>query len=245
MALAVGIGWLFGRIMWPTTAASAFRGRVALQLAACLDRLDEARASEGRDPARDDAKLIRTFIEQSAALDPLDDLARSEPVELGLDPARRATLRAALADLVDAIVDDRRADLERLSAIEAPGILALREAMRAEEEALLSSIRSVMKALREGHGAPGPDLALAEQEVSARLDELRASPPDPSAFEERERRSLLRALHARRRLIACQRALETLLEESSRATLGGTRPRTDPRLEQEPRWERPNGSSIL
>ncbi len=217
LALAIGVGWLFSRVMWPATAAGLFRQRLALQLAACLEAFRRARQQGAEGRARRALELIRICAVESAQLGPLHDQARHEPVERALVPDRRTRILALVMDLMDATLGDRPAAFENLSEVARARLEPLLEAIRREEQALLDSLQAVVAALRGDPPERGSGLAEARRVVEGRLDELRRRPSAVPELSDEQRRGLLVALDARRRLVFRQHAIEEWLADWRRA----------------------------
>jgi uncharacterized membrane protein YccC len=215
MTLALAIGWATTHLLWPATAATLFRERAAAQLELCLaalrDLLPSVDAVERRQHA---AELLQRNAGQLAQVGTLHGQAQHEPVERGLDGARRAALLAATQDLFDAsLAFPGGPAFEPGDGPPTPALASLREALRREHEALLASVRAAADALRGAVAPPGASLTMARRAVFDRLDELRqaeaSAAPDPSA----ERTSLIEQLDALRQIVTRQLALEAWLAD--------------------------------
>jgi uncharacterized membrane protein YccC len=213
MGLAAGIGWLFGRIMWPATAAGLFRQRVAAQLALCLEAVRGAGESGDAGRARRAAHLIQGFAAQSAQLGPLHQQALHEPVERALDPSRREQILALATDLMDAVLGDRPGALEPLLERGGAPLRPLLEALRRADQVLLTSMQAAVDVVRGDAAHRTSRLAAAHQAVEDRLRELRADPGAIPELTDQERRRLLIDLDSRRKLVFRQRAIEDWLED--------------------------------
>ncbi len=217
LAVALGVGWLFGRLMWPATAAGLFRQRVAVQLERCLEAVRGAQESGDVGRGRRAAELIRACAEQSVQLGPLHQQAHHEPVERALDPPRRAALLALAMDLMDAVVGYRPVASEPLRTRGGAPLGPLLEALRRADEALVESMESAVDVLR-GEAAPRVSgLAAAQRAVEDRVDELRADPGRIPEFTDEERRSFLVQLDSHRELVFRQRAIEECFADWRRA----------------------------
>jgi uncharacterized membrane protein YccC len=208
LAVALGVGWLFSRLMWPATAAGLFRRRVAVQLERCLEAVRGARESgdTGRGPRA--ANLIRACAEQSVQLGPLHQQAGHEPVERGLDPPRRAALLALATDLMDAVVGYRPVASEPLRARGGASLEPLLDALRRADEAVEGSMENAVDVLRGGAAPRVSDLAAAQRAVEDRVDDLRADPGRIPEFSDEEKRGFLVQLDSQRELVFRQLAIE-------------------------------------
>jgi uncharacterized membrane protein YccC len=212
MALAIGLGWLFSRTMWPATAAGIFRERVAIQLGACLAAIREARGPSARSRSMIAADLLRACGRETVALGPLHEQAKKEPVERDLDEARRAQLMTLPTNLMDATLGDRPDELVDLSSLAEGRFRLLDDAIRDEDAALQASLESVIAALRGMAGGSDSRLAAAEERVEGELAALREVPEVAAALPDRQRHAILVALDARRRLVFRQAELDEWLE---------------------------------
>ncbi len=211
MAIAVGIGWLFSRLMWPATAAGLFRQRVALQLELCLDAVPGSPESDGIERRRRAANLIRGCTRQTVQLGPLHRQALHEPVERALDEARRVEILPLALDLMDAVLGYRPADSVPLLERGGAPLRPLLEALLRAERALLERMQSAVDVLR-GEAAYTPsDLAEAQRVFEDRLFELSSSPVDISDLTDEEKRHLLVQLDRGHRLVARQLTIEDWL----------------------------------
>jgi hypothetical protein len=213
VAVGLGAGWLFSRLMWPATAAGLFRQRMAAQLSLCLNAVREAREAGEEEHARRAMQLIRGIAAQMVQLGSLHQQALHEPVERALDPTRRARILALHMDLADAVLSDRPGIFGPLLERGGARLRPLLEALRQVEEALLESLQATIDVLRgnPAHGDSG--LAAAHQALEARLEDLRSQPGAIPELGADERRRLLVELDARRRLIFRQRAIEDWLAD--------------------------------
>ena len=213
VGLALAIGWLFGRLMWPATAAGLFRQRLAAQLALCQEAVREAGESGDAGRGRRAARLVQGCAEHSAQLGPLHQQALLEPVERGLDPSRRARILALVMDLMDVVLGHRHGALEPWLERGGEPLRPLLDALRRADEALLASGQAAVAVLRGDAAHRVSDLAEAHQAVEDRVNELRA---DPGAFPEltdQEKRPMLVEFDSRRKLVFRQRAIEDWLED--------------------------------
>jgi len=219
MALALGVGLLFGRTMWPATAAGLFRKRVAAQLALCLDGVRSATASEEAGRGAHVAELVQGFAAQSAQLGPLHRQALLEPVERALDPDRRTRILSLALDLMDAVMAHHPGSLDALLDRGGERYQPLRAAIRGDET-LLESMQAAVASLRgeAGHRASG--LAAAHQAVGECLEALRASPSPQDHLSDEERRRCLVLLDSRRRLVLRQLEVEAWLGQWREAEAG-------------------------
>ena len=208
IAVAVGVGWLFSRLMWPATAASLFRQRVAMQLELCVKAVRGAPGSVGVERRRRAADLIRGCTQQAVQLGPLHRLALHEPVERSLDPSRRAQILPLAMDLTDAVLGysppDSTPVLERGGAPLEP----LLEALQRADEALVDSMQSGVDVMR-GEAAYQPSaLAGAQRVLEDRLRDVSAAAVAIPDLTDEEKRRLLVQLDRRRRLFSRQLAIE-------------------------------------
>jgi hypothetical protein len=220
MALALGIGWLFGRLMWPASAAGLFRQRVAAQLELCLDAVRGEGESGDPDRGRRAAGLILVFAGQSAQLGPLHQQALLEPVERALDPPRRARILALATDLVDAAVGYHPGSLDPLVDRAGERFRPLRAAIRRGDEALLESMQSAVAILRGEASRRASGLAEARQAVAECIDELRADPGSLPLLDDEDRRRFLVGLESRRGLVFRQLAIEQWLDDWHESEVG-------------------------
>ena len=223
MALALGVGWLMGRLMWPATAAELFRQRVAAQLGLCLEAVRGDGDSGDSDRGRRATGLIQGFAVHSAQLGPLHQQALLEPVERGLDPPLRARILALATDLMDAAVGYHPGSLDPLLDRAGERFRPLRVAMRRGDEALLQTMRSTVAILRGEASRRASGLAEARQAVAECIDELRADASSPLNLDDEEKRRVLVLIEARRRLFSRQLAIEQWLDDWHDSEVG--RPR--------------------
>jgi uncharacterized membrane protein YccC len=213
MAVGLGVGWLFSRLMWPATCARLFRERVAVQLGHSLEAFRTAREVGDTGRGRRGAELLRACATQSAQLGPLHAMASREPVELSLDPARRSELLALAIGLADAVAGARPGAstplLERLGQPLRP----LLEALKSNEEALLGSMQLAVDALEGKAEGSASNLASAHQLVTDCVKALRADPARLAEVTDDERRQLMVQLDSNRRLVLRQQAVEDWLAE--------------------------------
>ena len=99
MAVGLGSGWLATRLFWPATATRL----LCLRVAGLLDLYREALASGRLADRRQRAALLLAHTRQTAQIAPLHAQARYEPVEDGLDEARRLELLRRVQELFDAV----------------------------------------------------------------------------------------------------------------------------------------------
>jgi len=213
MALALGVGWLAGRMMWPATAAGLFRQRVAAQLELCLEAVRGGGESGDSGRGRRAADLFESFAKQSVQLGPLHQQALYEPIERALDPARRAGILALATDLMDAAAGYHPGPLDPLLDRAGERFRPLRAAIRRGDEALLESMESAVVILRGETSRRASGLPEARQVVAECVDELRADTSWQSHFDGEERRRLLIGLELRRRLVSRQLAIEQWLDD--------------------------------
>lgn len=224
MALAVVVGSLCGRLLWPTTAADLFRKRAAENLALCRDAVREL--TEVGALQRDRAEnLFRRAVENSSSLASLHAQARREPIERALDASRRAQIISLSMDLVEAVLAARKgfvpAQDGQADAASGPRIRALREALESEQEALLASMQASSDVLRGEAGYRTSELASAHRNVERRIEELRSDSSElPESGDEQIRRFLVQ-FDARRELVARQQAIDDWLAEWHGAEQGG------------------------
>jgi len=218
MALAVSIGWLCGRLLFPATASCLFRKRMAVLLELCLDAVQRAQNMKGKENGEHLEDLTRRWASQTAQLGALHGQARFEPVELALDQDRRESLLALATDLMDAVRLYHTGTLG--PALEHGGVplRPLLERLQSADEALLDSMRAVAGALRKDAGQPISSLTAACEAVEEQLEALS---PDiktlPRALD-KEGRRLLVELDSHRRLVLRQQAIEVWLTEWRSAT---------------------------
>jgi hypothetical protein len=220
LALALGIGWLVGRLMWPATAAGLFRQRLAAQLELCLEAVRGEGESGDSDRGRRAAGLIQGFAEQSAQLGPLHQQAILEPVERALDPSRRARILALATDLMDAAVGYHPGSLDPLLDRAGERFRPLRAAMQRGDEVVLESMQSAVAILRGEASRRASGLAEARQAVTECIDELRADPSSPPHLDDEENRLLLVRIESRRRLVSRQLAIEQWLTDWHESEMG-------------------------
>jgi uncharacterized membrane protein YccC len=220
IALALAIGTLFGRLMWPATAAGLFRERVATQLELCLEAIRAPADSEQVDHGRNPTQLVQAFAAHSAQLGVLHRQALHEPVERALDPARRTRILSLLTNLMDAVVVYRPGSLESLLDRGGERMRPLLAAIRRVDGELYESMQAAVVNLRGEASHRASRLAEAHQELVERLDELRADPGSLPGFSEEEKRRSLILIDSRRRLVLRQHALDTWLEDWREAGAG-------------------------
>jgi hypothetical protein len=213
MVLALGVGWLSGRLLWPATASQLFRQRFAVLFESCLGALRASQNAKaaGRGPSASD--LIRSSTGQFAQLSPLHEQARYEPVERALDPDRRARLLALTNDLVDAVVAYRGGAVESLSQSSDPLHRPLVDALRRADAALETSMQASPEVMQGTAVNESSELAAAQEEVEQRLQELAPDPQSLRRFPDANERRFLVELDARRKLVARQRAIEDWFAE--------------------------------
>jgi hypothetical protein len=217
MALALGVGWLFGELLWPATSAGLFRLRVAMQLEKCLETVESVGESGDAARSRRVADLIRACARQTAQIGPLHAQARREPVERALDERRRGEVLARTADLIDAVVGHRPLPPDPLARLAHPSRQDLSAALTREEEALGHSIRNAVAVLRGEAPYRESGLAAAHENVRSLMEVLRAQPEPLPAPSDEQRRGALVHLDSRRSLVRAQCAIEDWLAEWQRA----------------------------
>jgi hypothetical protein len=217
MALALGVGWLFGELLWPATSAGLFRLRIALQLEKCLETVETV--GEGGDGARSRraADLIRACARQTAQIGPLHAQARREPVERALDERRRGEVLARTADLIDAVAGHRPLPPEPLARLAHPSRHGLTAALTREEEALRHSMQNAVAVLRGEAPYRESGLAAADESVRSLVEALGGQPEARPAPSDEERRGALVHLDSRRSLVRAQCAIEDWLADWQRA----------------------------
>ena len=213
VALALGVGWLSGRLMWPATAAGLFRQRVAAQLELCLEAVRGEGESSDSDRGRRAGDLIEGFAKQSEQLGPLHQQALHEPVERALDPSRRARILALATDLMDAAVGHHPGSLDPLLDRAGERFRPLRAAMQSGDEALLESMQSAIVILRGEASRGASGLPEARQAVAECVDVLRGEASSLPQLDDEERRRLLIGIESRRRLVSRQLAVERWLDD--------------------------------
>ena len=209
MAVAVGVGWLFSRLMWPATAARLFRQRVAVQLELCLDAVRGAPESVGVERGRRAADLIRGCALQTVQLGPLHRQALHEPVERALDPARRTQILPLAMDLMDAVLGHRPSDSVPLLERGGAPLRPLLDALQRADQALFDSMKTAADVMRgEAAGYRPSALAAAQRVVEDRLRDLSADALAIPDLSDEEKRRLLVQLDRHRRLVSRQLAIE-------------------------------------
>ena len=217
LSVALGVGWLFSRLMWPATAAGLFRQRVAVQLERCLEAVRGAKESGDAGRGRRAADLIRACAEQSVQLGPLHQQASREPVERALGPPRRAAILALATDLMDAVAGYRPVASEPLRVRGGAPLRPLLEALARGDEALQGSMQTALDVLRGDAAHRVSGLAAAHQSVEDRVNELRADPGSIPDLTDEEKRRFLVQLDSRRELVFRQRAIEDWLADWRKA----------------------------
>ncbi|MBW2281833.1 MAG: FUSC family protein [Deltaproteobacteria bacterium] len=217
VALAAFIGWLASRLMWPATAAGLFRKGLAAQLERCLAALGDARRGDDADRDAWSASLARSSAVASAQLARLDQQARREPVEAGLDESLRPAVLPLLMDLSDAVAGRRFGGVEPLLQRGGSPMQPLADALERADGALLDSLRSCVAELRGEASRGTSSLSDAQQAVE---DHLQGWAADPAALPELTRpetQRLLAEIDSRRRLVARHCALEQWFSDWRRA----------------------------
>jgi uncharacterized membrane protein YccC len=222
MALAVGVGWLCGRLLFPATASRLFRQRVALLLELCLDTFQRAHDAKGTETAEGLEALTRGWAAQSAQLGTLHGQARFEPIELALDEERRERILALATDLMDAVRVYRTGTLGPALERGAPPLRPLFTALQRADEALLDSMRGAVGAVRGGAEQPASDLTAARDAFAEQLEALRARPETLPNVTNVERQRLLVEVDSHRRLTLRQQAIEFWLAEWKRAAMSSS-----------------------
>lgn len=200
IALAMGIGWLFSQSMWPATAAGLFRQRMATQLELCRETIRDAGTDGERNRRRRAGELIRAYVQQSMQIVPLHAQAVHEPVERGLDEARRVAILALAMELVDATLGDRPGAIAAVADGNGEALRPLREALHDEGEVLLANLQRTIDALRGVPTGEALDLDGAQRRVEDQLAALRQNPAAHPAMNDEERRRVLVEVDTRRRL---------------------------------------------
>lgn len=208
VALALGVGLLAGRAMWPLTAAAMFRERLATQLELCLDALRAELASRDARRARRTTELLSRFTAQAAQLGPLHQQARYERVEEAWSEPRRDRILALATDLMDAVLAYRPRDFAELLERAGAPLEPLVEAVRQEDGALVTSMQKAVDAMRGEAVLRPATLAAAHRTAWTLENELRDALAESSGLTDDERRRLLVEMDARRRLVRRQRAIE-------------------------------------
>ncbi len=211
LALAIAVGFGLARSLWPATAATLFRKRIALQLQSCAGALKDAPAT---------SEWVQGIAPQSIQTAALDGQASAEPLEQGLDAALRARIQALVLDLADAIPRERPQAFDAARARSAERWTPLCDALDREKNALLESLQRAARALGGADEAPSSALVDARTEVEQRLASLRATASEP-VLSASERQDLLRALDARRRISSRQQAIEEWLADWQQARTPG------------------------
>lgn len=213
IALGSGMGWLFSQIMWPATASSLFRNRVAQQLAEGLVALERNRTDAESGRRGRAAALIHHYIEQSTQLAALHGQARLEPVEGSLDEGRRTQILALVAEMTDAILADRTGALDVLQQRNPDALRPVMDAIEASEEAFRSNLQRAVDAMRGQPLADQRDLVAAHRLVEERLDEWRQHPMTLPLPDEDGTHGALVEIDSRRRLIERQIEIDRWMEE--------------------------------
>ena len=233
LALAIFVGWVFTLVMWPATAATLFRERVASELEACRQAFQDGLAATEVDRSRRAAQLRQRFSQAMLQIGPLHAQAIHEPVERGLDETRREKILVVVTDLVDAIVSQRPRSRDALREHGGASVAPLLEAVERVDEALLASMQNAIDMLRGQAPRPSGDLAVATRAVETRLEELRGQPGATRGISDQEKLNLLVYLDVRRMLVTRQRAIEDAFsewwhEESGEVVLSRTADQADP-----------------
>jgi hypothetical protein len=213
IVLALAIGMLFGRLMWPATAAGIFQQRVSALLALCPGVVDRVQAQSEGERGRHLADLIQSYAMQATQLGPLHAQANLEPVEHALDASRRAQILTLTTDLIDAVASYRPMTMKQLSDVGGPRLQGLIDALQREDEALKDSMQSAIGVMRSEAEYRESGLAAAHQAIESCLDELRAHMETLPEFSDDEKRRLLVNIDSRRRLVFRQREIEQWLAE--------------------------------
>lgn len=172
LAVAGAVGWSATHLLWPATASTLFRQRIAAQLELCQSLLrSEQPDADAATRSHPVARALELYAGQLASVASLHAQAEKEPIEDGLDGPRRAELLALIQDLFDACLAARpRAPGDGTGAGPESGIR--------EEKALLDSLQAAAESVRSGD-PPGPsDLESAQtvdDDASARSGEAPAS----------------------------------------------------------------------
>ncbi|MBW2315920.1 MAG: hypothetical protein JRH10_17250, partial [Deltaproteobacteria bacterium] len=212
IATGFGIGAVFGRAMWPATAAGLFRQRVAAQLTLCLEAARHAR-EPGLDRRAWGRTLVEGFAQHTAALGPLHQQALHEPIEDGLGPERRAQALTLTNDLADAILEHRPDALVDVEPGETE-LAPLRQALDEAHEALIESLEHTVEAWRGGEDERvAGRLAATHEAVEAELRARGASLAADSERSEESWRPLLVVVDTYRRVVFRQLAIERWLDE--------------------------------
>ena len=211
--VALGVGVLAGRLLWPATAAGLFRKRVAALMEFCLDALPGEGESGDTSRSQRAARLAQGCAAQSEQLGPLHRQAVHEPVERSLDSPRRTRILALVTDLADAVMSYQQGALEPLLERAGERYDSLRVAIQRVDEKLSESMQAAVSMLRGEVTGRFTGLAEAHQVVAECLDELKVDPGPLSRLNEDEKRRILILLESRRRLVSRQREVEDWLEE--------------------------------
>jgi uncharacterized membrane protein YccC len=229
MGLALVVGSLCVRTLWPATAAGLFRARLGEHFAMWREGIHELAEMGGLERRRAH-DLFRASVQHVASLGSLHDQARHEPIERALDDPRRAEILSLAMSLNETafagqqtVITERRerGDVNETSG---PRMRALQEALRTEREALLVSMQNSVDVIRGGAVYRASDLASAHQAVEDCVRELRADPTEhPEVHDEKMRRFLVH-LDVRRELALRHRAIEDWLAEWQAAEQSQTTP---------------------
>jgi len=219
--LALAIGWIATRVFWPATAATLFRERAAEVLVVCRQALRAtASRTEAAEQQQDNALLLRRYVTQLAQLGGLHEQARHEAIDAGLDEARRTELLALTQDLFDAALWARRRvpQARQSSPTETDSELtALYEALDHQEEALVASMNSAARTLREGGAPTTTGLEEAGAAVDAQLDTLRDRSDAAAALGARQAGELMSSVDEHRLLAIRQLAIQAWFADWHRA----------------------------
>lgn len=214
ITLALTIGVVATRLLWPATAATIFRKRGAAQIELCR------RAYLDIDPDTGDAErlqraaeLIGAFAKQGAMLASLHGQAHLEAPENALDDGRRAQLLAHLQNLFDAALAASKlaAAIERRTGADVDAATATaRSALVELRKVVETRLDSAAATLRSTEYTPSPDLDTILAKLEAASAAIDSASELPAASDSRP---LLREIVGHRIVAERQRALEAWFSE--------------------------------
>jgi hypothetical protein len=217
MLVALGTGWLAGRLLWPATAAGLFRARVAGQIERCGEAVRAAHELDEVERDSHSRELYAEFAEGSVQLGPLHEQARHEPVERALDQPRRALVLALVQNLMDAALSHRVGAAAQLLERGGAALRPLVEVLQREDRAFDDSVKAATEALKGDSPLRASDLAAARAAVEEQLKQLRNAPAPLPHLGADERQRFLAEIDSRRRLVFRQRAIEEWIDEWRKA----------------------------